>query len=86
MLRVPVARGAAMTKCFDCGQEIESGQESKQTRYRSLYKWQAKFMDAYSVLVCTECVERHRRIPFFVFFAFCLAFGILGPIAFFLHW
>jgi len=72
--------------CFDCGQEIESGQETMHTRYRSLFKWPAKYRDAYSVPVFPECVERHRRMPLFVFFVFCLAFAVVGLIAFLQHW
>jgi hypothetical protein len=72
-------------KCFDCDQQIE-GQAIMQTRGRDTTLWSLGERRGFEVTICSECAKRRRRMPLFVFFVFCFAFGMVGLIAFILHW
>jgi hypothetical protein len=73
-----------MAKCYDCGQEIE-GHGIIQTRCKSTSLSSLGQRRGFQVEVCSDCARRRSQMPYRVFFAFCLAFGIVGLIAALLH-
>ncbi len=70
-------------QCDRCGQEIV-GEAFEDTHSVGPSVHQSNRLEI--ITLCAECAESRRRIPLFMFLAFCFAIGIVGVLSVVLHW